>query len=62
MLVVGWYRNGFINVIYLLEWWNKSKKEKYKKIYLIRINISIWNIFMLSIRRLFYKSFVKGRI
>lgn len=62
MLVVGWYRNGFIFVIYLLEWWNKSKKEKYKKIYLIRINISIWNIFMLSIRRLFYKSFVKGRI
>lgn len=53
MLVVGWYRNGFIFVIYLLEWWNKSKKEKYKKIYLI---------FMLSIRRLFYKSFVKGRI
>lgn len=31
MLVVGWYRNGFIFVIYLLEWWNKSKKEKYKK-------------------------------
>lgn len=58
MLVVGWYRNGFINVIYLLEWWNKSKKEKYKKFYLIRIKISIWNIFLLNIRRLFYKRVV----